>query len=131
MAEPARIARGARFQEGEFRGHGLAEQHAAAAPRLAHHRRVGGGTVAGKDRGIIFGGQFSRIENVLHRERQPGERAIGLARRLRGCAGGIEIKDGERAHVFLMLVDRLRAQVHKVEGREAAGSHIVGKVAGE
>ena len=96
---------------GEFRGDGLAENHAARLPEERHARRIALRPVAAVDRRVVFGGQIGGVDDVLDAEghavqARAARHAIERAR-LRERRFAIDERPG--AHRFIARGNALEA----------------------
>src|SRR4029077_2586911 len=91
-------------------------------------RGVARRAVPGVERGAVAGGEIDRVENVLHPDRQAGERPRRDRRILRAPPRRVEVERDESADLFLSRRDPLGALVEPRGGGDFARLDAAGKV---
>ena len=134
--EIVRIARLARMEIGELRGHRLADDDGAGGAEPRHHLRVTARAAAGELRRAAFGRHVLGVEDILHRHRNAvqrpgritGETMLVERARLRQRMVGIEAD--ERAHLALDRGDTVETGAGVILGGNHAAGHFGGGFGG-
>ena len=86
--------------------------------------------MAGIDGRAVFGRHVGGVENILERDRQPAQRLVLEARRLRGLPRGFGVERDKGADFALALGDGVGAEIDRLRGGELAVFDGAGKAEG-
>ncbi len=126
-----RVHRRAGMPVGEFRGHGLAHDHAVGRARQRHAGCVGERHLAREDGRIVTRRHVVGVDDVLHADRHAADQPRRcLVRRARLGERQLRIEMGPGMEDRLACPDAIEAGAHQRLRRQHAGSNRRGRLGG-